>query len=274
MNSPSLLAGGPEIAGDKSSPVNSWHLDSAQVDADHLSAFLAEIPGYRVGRYFERLILYWLMHIRRVEIVAESLQIHDGKRTIGEIDFLFRDEQQRLTHWEIAVKFYLHFPQDSELGSHFIGPNAADTFERKMERLFEHQLPRSDALFPDVEIRQAFVKGRIFYHPNQRSAKKLPPRLSPDHMHCDWIRSSQLDLLSIGRRVSYRILRKPFWLSEDVAHTSGGDLFSPQDMIKRLKTRFAADHRPVLISQLEADGAGLLESNRVFVVPDRWPERR
>ena len=273
VNSHSLLAAGPDIAGAESGHVDAWHLDAAQVDPDHLTAFLAETPGYRVGRYFERLILYWLKYIRQVEIIADALQIHDGNRTIGEIDLLFRDEQQRLTHWEIAVKFYLNYPHDGGMGSHYIGPNAADTFERKIERLFVHQLRRSETHVPDVDIRQAFVKGRIFYHPSQQSSQKLPARLSPDHLRSEWIRSSELDLLSVARDVSYRILRKPFWLSKDVAHTSAGEAMSPEEMIESLTRKFTAEDRPVLISQLEVDGPELVESNRFFVVPERWPDR-
>lgn len=166
--SPSLLADCPVVP----------DFDPDRVDPEHLAAFLAETPGHRVGRYFERLVLYWLQYVRRVEIVAKSLQIREGNRTVGEIDLLFRDEQHRLNHWEIAVKFYLHFQHKNLSGSHFIGPNAADTFERKMERLFGHQLPRSEASFPEVEIRQAFVKGRIFYHPNQELPHELPMRLA------------------------------------------------------------------------------------------------
>ena len=273
VNSRSLLAAGPEIAGVESSQVDAWQLDAAQVDSDHLAAFLAETSGYRVGRYFERLILYWLQHIRRVEVVADTLQIHDGNRTVGEIDLLFRDEQQRLTHWEIAVKFYLHYPHHTATGSHYIGPNAADTFERKIDRLFGHQLPRSEIYFPDVEIRQAFVKGRIFYHPNEPLSQKLPSRLSPDHLRCNWIRSSECLILSAAESVSYRILRKPYWLSEDAAEVSGSEILSPKDMIDCLTSKFNAEYRPVLISQMEADGPELMETNRIFVVPDRWPDR-
>ncbi len=273
VNSQSLLAAGPEIAGAESSQAGAWHVDTSKVDSKHLAAFMAQTPVYRVGRYFERLILYWLNHIRRVEIVADTLQIHDGNRTVGEIDLLFRDEQKRLTHWEISVKFYLHYPHNTATGSHYIGPNAADTFERKIDRLFGHQLPRSEIHFPDVEIRQAFVKGRIFYHPNESVSPKLPSRLSPDHLRCNWLRSSECSLLSTAESVYYRILRKPYWLSEDAAHMAGSELQSPKDMIDCLTNKFTAEYRPVLISQLEADGPELMESNRIFIVPDRWPDR-
>jgi hypothetical protein len=227
-----------------------------------------------VGRYFERLILYWLKHIRRVEIVAESQQIRDGSRTIGEIDLIFYDEQRRLTHWELAVKFYLHFPQPCGFDSHFIGPNAADTFERKMERLFGHQLPLSERHFPEVEIRQAFVKGRIFDHPRHEVSQALPEHLSPEHLCGVWIRSSELDLINRTNGVSYRILRKPFWLSDEIAHPVDTDLLSPAELSENLARHFAEDHRPVLISQLEAGEQRLVESDRIFVVSDPWPNRK
>ena len=218
-----------------------------------------------------------MKYIRRVEIVAQALPIRDGKRTLGEIDLLFRDEQGRLTHWEIALKFYLHFPHPSSLNSHFIGPNAADTFERKMERLFQHQLPRSESAFPDVENRQAYVKGRIFYHPLAAPSLDLPKHLSPDHLRCHWIRSSQLDLISPSVGELFRVLHKPFWLSDEMVARemspySEAEFVSWQELSEQLEKHFARDGHPVLISKLNLSNRGLAESKRIFVVPECWPE--
>ena len=168
VNSPSLLSS-HEIAPEHP------RIDLNDINASHLSAFLATGRIDRVGRYFERLISYWLHHVRQVKVIAESLPIRQHKRTIGEIDFLFYDESQRLTHMEIAVKFYLFRPDHVAFGSHYLGPNATDTLDRKVDRLLHHQLPRSETLYPEIEIRQPFLKGRIFYHPKGHSARIASP---------------------------------------------------------------------------------------------------
>ena len=72
--------------------------------------------------------------------------------------------------------------------------------------------------------------------------------------------------------MSYRILRKPFWLSEEIAETADADLLSPAELIENLAKHFTEDDRPVLVSQLAADEQRLVESDRLFAVPDRWPK--
>ena len=265
INSPSLVIDQPSTS----------DIDPNQVDPRHLASFLAESGSPRVGKYFERLVLYWLKFVRGVEVVAESVQIREGNRTIGEIDLLFRDEQGRLTHWELAVKFYLHFSGVSPIDSHFIGPNAADTFEQKMNKLFEHQLSRSEKHFPDVEIRQAFVKGRIFYHSSEAKPQELPSRLSPNHLQGTWIRASQLDRIPQDDSVSYRILRKPLWLSENTTLPNPFNesaLLSPQQLIANLADHFIRSNRPVLVSQMVTREANQAETGRIFVVPVNWPD--
>ena len=72
-------------------------LDVGSVDVEHLEDFITKRPDRRVGHYFETLILYWLTHIAKVELIAHGQQIMDGKRTVGELDFLFRDKDGVLT---------------------------------------------------------------------------------------------------------------------------------------------------------------------------------
>ena len=91
VNSPSLV-NGADVA-----PTPGIAVD--EIDQEHLASFLSEQkPGHQVGRYFEQLIHYWLRHIREVEVVATGLPLKDGKITVGEIDFLFRDEFDTLVH--------------------------------------------------------------------------------------------------------------------------------------------------------------------------------
>lgn len=264
INSPSLICDAPIV-----SPV-----EPHQVDTGHLTEFLQDSPDPRVGRYFERLVLYWLQHIRRVEIVADSLQLRDQKRTIGELDFLFRDEQGRLTHWETAIKFYLHVPDAPARDSQYIGPNVRDTFEHKMQRLFAEQLPRSEKYSHRVEVRQAFVKGRIFYHQQAPVQTGSLRYLSPGHLRSVWIRAAEVTAFCDDGNKAYRILEKPHWLSAQTALRQDSSLLSGDRLREQLAEHFAAHDRCVLISELVAgldSDEILVESQRIFIVPDSWP---
>ncbi|QDS93749.1 hypothetical protein FF011L_25220 [Roseimaritima multifibrata] len=261
VESPFLLNPHPDL------PKFDWR----SVSLSQLTAFCQEKPSRRVGRYFEGLVLYWLQHVRKIQVVAESLQVRSGKRTLGEIDFLFRDESSKLTHWEVAVKFYLFHPNRTFAGSHYIGPNAGDTFERKRERMFRHQLPLSETHFPDVQQRNAFVKGRIFYHPDDGSQPQLPEGLAPDHLRGNWIHAFELVGWIRKQDGRHAILNKPYWLSPAEFDQDGDCGLSDHETIERLTRHFQEAAHPVLVSHLcESDGLWQ-ETSRTFVVPDHWP---
>jgi len=116
INSPSFV-GGPNVA-------SIAPLAAEDIDTTSLDDFLAERgPVHRVGRYFEQLVHYWLCYVRGVELLGAGLQIRDGKRTIGELDFVYRDEHGTVVHCEVSVKFFLHHPRAGT--SDFPGPNAS-----------------------------------------------------------------------------------------------------------------------------------------------------
>ncbi|QDT13898.1 DUF1853 family protein [Stieleria marina] len=264
INSPSLLNDSVGVA----------PLERGDFDQERLAHTIAANPNRRVGKYFEHLIRFWLAEIRGVTDLEHSRQIRDVKRTIGELDFLYTDEQGRRTHLEIAVKFYLHTPDADVGGSHFIGPNAADTFDRKMSRLFDHQLPLGRQHISGITQTIAIVKGRIFYHPNNAVPRSLPAKLSPDHGQGNWIRQSETrcfqDQPSDSR---FCVLRKPHWLANEIAAIDDDSLMSKAGIADCLERHFQQNNHPVLVSQLEMSRGHYEEANRLFVVNDEWPVR-
>ena len=44
--------------------------DFRAIDVLHLENYLAPYSRFRIGTYFEGLVLYWLEHIRRLNIIA------------------------------------------------------------------------------------------------------------------------------------------------------------------------------------------------------------
>ena len=237
-------------------------------DSDRLHARLAAAAYRQVGRYFEELLHFYLEVTLGLEIVERGLQIREEGRTVGEIDFLYRDASGSLCHCESAVKFYLYVPEIIEGGSQFVGPNAADHFERKMRRLFDHQLRLSEGRFPDVVRREAFVKGRIFYHPLLNE----PDLLSAGHLKGTWIRESEIDLFAkLYPGMKFKVVRKPHWLAPEIVTASDQSLLTIDGLRKTLLQHFAERRTPQLISALTQGESCWEETSRTFVVSDQWP---
>jgi hypothetical protein len=135
-----------------------------------LHDFIAQRPTRRLGQYFETLIAFLLAHIPDTQIIATNLQVQNAQRTLGEYDFLFRDADGNICHWETAVKFYLQAEPLSEQRA-FIGLAVRDRLDIKLDRVFQHQLqlghtPAGRAALPTglvLQKTQAFIKGYLFY---------------------------------------------------------------------------------------------------------------
>lgn len=239
-------------------------LDRSMVDLDHLEAFLAERDEHRVGRYFEHLLLYWFVHVRKVELVGAGVQIKDEQnRTLGEMDFLFRDDDGRLNHCEAAVKFFLHYPNDD--GSHFPGPAARDNFERKSTQLFTKQLLMSEVHAPDVEVRLAFMRGRVFERVGVPGPEVLPHRMAPDRLGGLWVRESDLGLLDPLGDVGFHIVQKPHWFAPSI----DGEVLTRGQFDDQLSSHFDGPAYPVMVSIRGSDSS---ELHRCFVLPTAWPQ--
>ena len=272
VNSPALL----KTTDDHCCDSNVWGLKEQDIQAAHLVDFMTSRNVRSLGKYFEGLVSYWLHHLRRVDVLFESFAIREQKRTVGEIDFIFIDEQNRVTHWEVAVKFYLFSPLSHGLGSHYLGPNAVDTLDRKIERIFGQQLPRSKKCFPNVELRQAFVKGRIFYPLMHQRELPEHPHLSCTHLDGSWLRQADIgqqggDPVWRAENVRYQVLDKPHWLSVVDGPAVSDHLMPFGDFLFCMNRHFSDSQRCPLVVQLESDGVGYVETRRFFVVPDCWP---
>ena len=161
------------------------------------------------------------------------------------------------------MKFFLHYPRQGE--SHFPGPNARDNFERKTDQLFGKQLRLGALHYPDVHIRKAFVRGRIFSRWNQAEPTELPTRMNPDCLKGQWLRRSELaELKEIYDSGLGHIVAKPLWL----APVFEPQLVSVARVCTTLKSHFEEADQPRMISMRDADGS---ELQRVFVVSDNWP---
>jgi len=257
VNSPAFCEG-PAVE-----PSASLQID--QIDQEDLLRFMRDRSERRVGRHFEHLVHYWLSEIRRVEMIGTGIQLREGKRTVGEIDFLYRDEEGRLTHCEATVKFFLHLPRIG--ASDFPGPNATDDYERKTNRLFDHQLEVSRVHDSGIERRRAFVKGMAFYRDDLAQSVARPPYMPMEHGRGRWIRESELDGLGAGDMSGGVICSKPHWLAPAVHLNALG----PDQLQSAVQEHFTVGKAHPIMLTLFKGNALSPTAEILFVVPDRWP---
>ncbi|XMO84953.1 DUF1853 family protein [Algibacter sp. AS12] len=127
----------------------------------------------RLGKYVERFVSFEIEQQPNLSVLAENIQIQDGKTTLGEIDCLLKRNGKPI-HLEIIYKFYLY---DASVGDteikHFIGPNRKDSLIEKLNKLKEKQLPLlySNACKPYLETlelesenmsQQVYFKAQLF----------------------------------------------------------------------------------------------------------------
>jgi len=238
--------------------------ENERLDFGPVEMFLNSKAGYRVGYYAEALFEVWLGQVVGPQEVQRSIQIQEENRTLGELDFLYRVDGH-LHHLEVALKFYLYYPDENETGSHFVGPNSADTFEKKRDRLLGHQLPLGKESFSEVSSSEIIMKGMIFYPPEVDELSTLPEGLNADHRRGRWIRESDAGWIEKGSAASGGcLLDKPFWLS--------GVPFSekPVQLVRAIRQHFERRRHPLVLSLKGEDRA---EMERLFVVPDEWPSK-
>lgn len=96
----------------------------------------------RLGHQMEFIFKQLLDQCNAYELMVYNLPIKDGKRTIGEIDFILNEvTSQKLVHVELTYKFYIINPEISEPVHRLMGPNKRDMFFTKMEKIKNEQFP-------------------------------------------------------------------------------------------------------------------------------------
>ena len=271
IRSPSLLAPGHG---------RTWYPDDAfwTAQALHGPQSLPVPPDphrFRLGNHFETLVATWVDHAPDLTLLTRNLQVFDAKRTVGEFDLLLeRDGSPE--HWELAVKFYLAAGDGAD-PTRWFGPNTADRFDLKFNRMREHQLvlsqhPAGLATLASKGIASpsvaAMVKGRLF-HPLARyldGTWVVPETVNPSHCRGWWVsREALAELQALGDRFVW--LPKSLWLAPiEPAHNLASIGFSA--LAERVADARAqqAEHYAIL----GPDGA---ETSRGFVVSPLWIAR-
>ncbi len=130
-------------------------------------------PKLRLGKLVERFVSHQLQENTTIDILIENIQVQNHKITIGELDCILLQDKKPI-HLEIIYKFYLY---DKTVGNteieHWIGPNRKDSFNQKLDKLTNKQLPLlyNDKTKPildhlnlsvDEIEQQVYFKGQLF----------------------------------------------------------------------------------------------------------------
>lgn len=121
-----------------------------------------------LGKMVERFVSHQLAADPSCTILAENIQIQDGKLTIGEMDAFLLTEAGPV-HLEVIYKFYLYDPHKAatEL-TPWIGPNRKDTLLQKLTKLKEKQLPllyhpKTQPVLKHLGITVANIKQQVLF---------------------------------------------------------------------------------------------------------------
>jgi hypothetical protein len=138
----------------------------------------------RLGHRVEKIVSNLIEASTNYKIHYENLQIKEGNKTIGEIDFIIEEIQTKLLiHLELAYKFYLFDPSLSTTQfDNWIGPNRNDSLKEKVEKLRDKQFPllhnpQTKALVTDIDtdaIRQQLCLLSSLYVPYQSKVQLEP----------------------------------------------------------------------------------------------------
>lgn len=242
-----------------------------------LHEFIAARPTRRLGHYFETLIAFWLMHTPATQIIATNLQVHEEQRTVGEYDFLFRNHDMEICHWEAAVKFYLQVEPLAEQRA-FIGPGTRDRLDLKLDHVFHHQLQLShtqagQAALPHgmkLDRAQAYIKGYLFYHVTTLDRAAVAG-ISASHQSGWWLRHNEDVLPQTSADSRWIIPPRLRWLAP-ARLTDDAIVMTSATLAAALDAHFSTSSEAVQVIELihEATG-GWRETARGFVVCNSWP---
>lgn len=262
-------------------PQRSAWLESLDRNPERLLQHLALHPTRRLGIYFEQLWHFFLTEDPSVELLAHNLPVRENGRTLGEFDIIYQCKQRECSiHLELAVKYFLGYEQqhDNEPSTPdqaWIGPNARDRLDLKIDHLLQRQIklgqsPRAVELLSDLGIgemrREVEIKGYLF---NSMTDPLPAPRgFNTCCQMAQWLPVSSLDIyLQQLPDSTYCVLPRALWLSPAM-HQLAPAQHTASALLLQLEQHFREHSRPQLVAALGHDGQ---ENKRFFVTAVQWP---
>ena len=182
--------------------------------------FLARLKSTRLGLRFEYLMWFWLQDdlYHHFKLIGHSIQIIQGKQTLGELDFLlFNTQTQKIEHWEVALKYHL---AEANLSlKYWYGLNRTDTLQRKLNHFTQKQFQFETIQDQSIQERFAVLKGQLYLptvHKNILDNKSLASNIPK------WVNQAR-NLGHWGHHIpqqSYYRLQRQEWICNDATISS------------------------------------------------------
>ncbi len=250
-------------------------LDALNEDPTELVGLLEQQHDHRLGHRFETLLTYWFRHSGRYNILAQSLQIQDSSRTIGEFDFIVQDNlNNKVQHWEVSCKFYLGIG-DTAQTHHWVGPMLKDrldikykTMQTRQSQLSAHPAAQHKLKQLNITIDEhiCLMKGRLF-HPLGLSNHCYPGLVSNLHQRGEWARPDDFWQHFKSSNLQWQPLEKDQWLAPQ-HYSSNNSYYSTEEILQYFANRLHS--LPLCLAGFSAEKQTDQESKRVFLVAKGW----
>ncbi|WP_432459481.1 DUF1853 family protein [Agarivorans sp. QJM3NY_25] len=206
-------------------------------------------PHPRLGLYFEQL---WRALIKRHpdwQLLADNIPVQENGKTLGAIDFLLvNHRQQKVEHWELALKFYLAVKSNSSAYD-YVGPNLQDRLSNKLSKLLLKQIPlgrhpQIQALrqvYSHYQFKQRIILSGYLFEQAPEHSETLQSRHW--YSHQQWRKNH--------RGEDWCELNKQQWLSP------------PAHQLEPIKSTSWQIDRPMQLYCPQ-------QQKRIFVCPDEW----
>ncbi|WP_211828817.1 DUF1853 family protein [Kistimonas asteriae] len=250
-----------------------------------MEALQEELQGKRhhlLGVYYETLWQAIFRHLPDTQVISCNRQVQADKRTLGEFDLIYYCRiRKAYVHREMAVKFYLGLPDSDSLAGWF-GPGLDDRFDRKVDRLLNHQSVLSqtpegrhslEALGITGVISEILLQGCLFY-PFEGSLS-APTLLSDRHLHGDWLPVSALNHYIETRKIdAITHLNKTQWMTPPLnsltSSITKADIHKIDWLHNSTTALFKQYRGPIMLAGLTSMDEQYCEASRFFLVPDDW----
>ncbi|MFL0799795.1 MAG: DUF1853 family protein [Agarilytica sp.] len=242
----------------------------------------------RLGIYCESLFNFYLENTpEEKNTVYKNFRVQGENQTIGECDVVLANTKPYLTHIEIAVKFFLQTQPGATEWHSWLGPNAIDRLDIKLERMRSHQLPlpqrkdteeifralKNENKKPEKIASLHFIKGILFTPFNGDLITQLPKNTNPNLLHSQWITISNfLDHIS-NNDAEFTLCDKMEWLTGPEKHNASG----PNGVINQMRSLYEIAQKerrtPPGLMVWQTDPHDNYDTPaRFMVVPDNWPQ--
>lgn len=222
-----------------------------QIDAKSLVT--SPIPqNIRLGHQMEYVFKQLLETSSTYEVLLHNLKVKEGKRTMGEIDFILREmASQALIHIELTYKFYIINPEITEPIHQLMGPNKRDMFFTKMEKIRDEQFP---LIHSEVGSRALAEKGLNYENITQQTCYKAQlfspygiekVHIRPLEKNCIkgfWLKFDEFNTEEF-RRYKYYIPYKSQWVVAPHADVSWNSHF---EILMDINLRMLKENAPMV----------------------------